>query len=47
LIQTNWKSHVSEIYMNILNEMVVNREASKDGTDGESEATFDAIPNPI
>lgn len=30
LIQTNWKSHVSEIYMNILNEMVINREASKE-----------------
>ena len=47
LIQTNWKSHVSEIYMNILNEMVMSREASKDDTDGEPEATFDPIPNPI
>ena len=29
LIQSNWKSHVSEIYMNILNEMVINREVAE------------------
>ena len=27
MIQSNWKGHVSEIYMNILNEMVVSRES--------------------
>ena len=28
LIQANWKGHVSEIYMHLLNEMVLNREAA-------------------
>jgi hypothetical protein len=32
LIQNNWKSHVSEIYMNILNEMVITLDSASEHT---------------